>query len=558
MRRTRTAVGVVAAGTALSLAAAGLASADDVFIGGQASGNAAATFGPAGGFASARVQLLVDNGGNDVDPVPGCNATPAAPVTITFSSDQSWATAPQPLTFTSCGVAQDVQIALAAGTPAGAMAKVSGAATGGRQDVEVEDGHGKSVVIKEVDSAYRDDFITVHVGQPTCPTSADLRPAVPASSVSADSTSGWYDLATGAPALSLPSGSQYSWDAGSWSDYATPVTAAEGVHVLHSRAHLAAAAPCGEVFGATTDTTYSVDLTRPSLVDSGWTTQPDGLGSWYVSRPTNRFTASDSGSGLVGTSSIDVQTTSAQKGTGVTVSSGPVSDVAGNTTPAVTSTAVSVDLDDPAPVFTPKTVYTLGEVAPTCSGTDPVPGSGFADCSVGGFSSSTFTTTGSMWATALDNAGRTGSSTPVTYSVRGYAGVGDGGCPGGIRQPIACDNLSTFSRGKGVPVKFGLRNDGPDGTKAFPNGFPTGGWEVVAQPMSCPAKNGTGATANGTAVKVANLQGGTVFRYDVAGDQYVYNADLRGLPTGSCWRFQVALDGGAGQTLTSATFKLTN
>ena len=142
---------------------------------------------------------------------------------------------------------------------------------------------------------------------------------------------------------------------------------------------------------------------------------------------------------------------------------------------------------------------------------------------------------------AKDMAGNT-QAVGVTgnYDVTSY------GRNGGIREPIAPwrDDVKAFSRGHGVPVKFGLLGDQP-------NGFPTTGWAAWAYPSKCDQRG----EATGPGSRLNSLQGGNLFRYSASGDQYVLNGDFSKRTVGSCWFVEVTLDDGSAP-MKSATFKL--
>lgn len=95
--------------------------------------------------------------------------------------------------------------------------------------------------------------------------------------------------------------------------------------------------------------TIGWDKTPPSIVDLGPTSAPNGAG-WYNTNVTNRFSASDSGSGLGTTCDAayseagDTQSkTTTGEGIALTVSSDACTDVAGNAAPAISSAAFKVD-----------------------------------------------------------------------------------------------------------------------------------------------------------------------------------------------------------------------
>lgn len=157
MRRTGKAVGTLAAACSLAMVGAGMATADTVMMEAQSMDVLAGT---AGTFT---VQLSPDNKGSTAD-VEGCNATQSAPVTVTFTVNQSWAsTSPTSVSMTDCTTVTSVSVAVAARTADGSTVKVTGTASGGLQDVPVEVKQGNSTKTVLVDSTYANDFINVHV-----------------------------------------------------------------------------------------------------------------------------------------------------------------------------------------------------------------------------------------------------------------------------------------------------------------------------------------------------------------------------------------------------------
>lgn len=165
--------------------------------------------------------------------------------------------------------------------------------------------------------------------------------------------------------------------------------------------------------------------------------------------------------------------------------------------------------------------------------------------------------------TATDNAGNTDTKAK-DYMVT-YGGVpidGDGTC--GIRQPILCTSTTTFSRGKTVPVKFGLLYDETPGSSPgsliTPNtstGFPEAStWGLTATQSGC-SSNGKLAPVPAGASVAAPTYSGALFRYDAAQDQYVYNAALSAKNlVGTCWQLTAVLS--PTQSMKSAVFKVTN
>lgn len=138
------------------------ATADTVDLDGISTPNSIS--GPAGGTAHFQVTLKYNDNAQS-DPVPGCNATQAEPVTVTFSRDNpadTWLGIPDAITMKDCTTPVPVDVAIASDAPANANGKLDGTATGGRQDVIVDDDNGHKVS-QPVDSGFASGFIVVHV-----------------------------------------------------------------------------------------------------------------------------------------------------------------------------------------------------------------------------------------------------------------------------------------------------------------------------------------------------------------------------------------------------------
>ena len=138
----------------------------------------------------------------------------------------------------------------------------------------------------------------------------------------------------------------------------------------------------GNISSTATDSIV-LDTIAPTIQDAGVQSGTAGANGWYVSAVVNRFTATDGGgSGLSAACSAsfpeDVSTGS-NEGTGVTVSSGACSDLAGNTNPGISSGAFKIDLTDPSALLTASgTLGTNGwytsNVTVSTNGADPVSG----------------------------------------------------------------------------------------------------------------------------------------------------------------------------------------
>ncbi len=166
-----------------------------------------------------------------------------------------------------------------------------------------------------------------------------------------------------------------------------------------------------------------LDTTAPSIQNAGVQSGTTGSNGWYVSAVVNRFTASDTGSGLSAACSSsfpkDVSTGS-HEGTAVTVSSGACSDLAGNTNPGISSAPFKIDLTDPTAVLVitagvPGTDgWRVSDVTVTTSGTESV--SGPLTCTADQFQ--TTETTGQVFTGSCTNqAGRTTNAAPLTVKL---------------------------------------------------------------------------------------------------------------------------------------------
>jgi CheY-specific phosphatase CheX len=110
----------------------------------------------------------------------------------------------------------------------------------------------------------------------------------------------------------------------------------------------------GNAAAALTSTEFKIDKTAPAIVNLGPTTNPNANG-WYNTDVINRFKATDSLSGLLGTCAVFVvdgseriqSKTTTGEGNAVTVTSDTCADVAGNIAASVTSAAFKIDKTAP-------------------------------------------------------------------------------------------------------------------------------------------------------------------------------------------------------------------
>jgi hypothetical protein len=283
---------------------------------------------------------------------------------------------------------------------------------------------------------------------------------------------------------------------------------------------------------ASVTSTAMIDKTAPAI--SSARSPGPNVNGWNDEDVTVSFDCSDSLSGLEGACPSPVTVSSEGAGQSVTRS---VSDKAGNSG-AATESGISIDKTDPNVVVAgvqDGAEYVLGSApVPSCTASDDLSGlAAAAHLALEGGSPNgvgTFVATCS----ATDLAGNSANATKTYHVV--YGGLS------GILQPINADASSLFNRGRAVPVKFRLDGD------PLPSGFATADWQLQRVSVSC--ETGTEYTSE----DVASVTPSTSFRYDASADQYIYNADFRDKPAGTCWKVRVTLD--SGQVLSSARFKL--
>jgi hypothetical protein len=285
-----------------------------------------------------------------------------------------------------------------------------------------------------------------------------------------------------------------------------------------------------------------VDRKAPVLTDDGPTpANPNGANNWYTSAVTNKFTATDGGSGF-GTNGDPTKTITNSSGTNegdaVKIASGPVSDAVGNSAASIDSTAFKIDLSDPTNVTfvggpAANGSYDFGDTPakPTCTANDAV--SGVASCDVTGYSTAVGTHT--MSATAKDNAGRTATATRQ-YTVKAWTFKG-------FYQPVDMnDTVNTVKGGSTVPIKFELLKGTTELTDTA----------NVVQPLKAQKISCTTFTGDPEDLIEMTVTGGTSLRYDTSGGQFIYNWKT---PTsaGTCYKVTMSSLDGSSQT---AYFKL--
>ena len=98
------------------------------------------------------------------------------------------------------------------------------------------------------------------------------------------------------------------------------------------------------------------------------------------------------------------------------------------------------------------------------------------------------------------------------------------------------DGSSIFKLGSTVPVKFALTD--ADAARV--------GGAVATLSVAKVSDDVAGSYVE--AVSTSNATTGSLFRYDAAGQQYIFNLATKGLTTGT-WSLKVTLDDGTSYTL---------
>ena len=303
---------------------------------------------------------------------------------------------------------------------------------------------------------------------------------------------------------------------------------------------------------ATLTRSYTVADTTDPVVDVILDlAAPDGENDWYVSDVDVTMDSTDLATIVREELNIDGAGLTAYTGA-VTVSAdgnhtayGEAEDASGN----VGDDTETFKIDQTDPVVTVVGAgdsYATGS-GPTCNTTDVT--SGVQNQATPTYTAPSGGTGLGTWSVSCgggeDNAGNIADAVVSNFEVTSY------GTDGGVREPIdpRRDVMKLFSRGKSIPVKFGLLGDEP-------TGFATTNFRATKVPVSCAMGS---KTPIGAAVALKDMQTGTgVFRYSAAADQYVLNGDFRKDAVGSCWYVDVDVDLGGGQHLPpSATIKLT-
>ena len=278
------------------------------------------------------------------------------------------------------------------------------------------------------------------------------------------------------------------------------------------------------------------DKSGPVITDDSATTAPTGTtgsGDWYTSNVTVTFRASDNLSGFAGEANPYTFTrTTSEEGAAVTVGSGTVNDVAGNTSNSVTSSPFQIDLYDPTVNCRTVPTFVLGSTGNVVADvTDTETGSGPASATASAAADTTSVGAKTVTITGLDNAGRDGEAScgyNVVYDWTGFF------------RPV--DNLPTLNSvkaGSSVPVKFNL--GGNQGLDIMQAGYPR------SQVITC------GSTTEVDGIEETVTAGQSSLSYDATAGHYTYVWKTEKAWAGTCRQLVVTLKDG---TVHRANFKL--
>lgn len=501
-------------GRRLVLSSAGLAVADSVSV-------TPADETKAPGQSGTVVVYLVNEGAPDF---PGCNAGGGDPVTVSFTSTApSIVAAPDAVTLTDCGAAAGASVtyAVAGNAVTGDTATLEATASGGKANPRLV-------------STFEPGSFTVVVESPA---PVNTRPQV---SVTGFTDGDVFEIGSeptpGYSVVDTEDGEQSVYP-----DVQGPVgpLAAYGLGTVTVTCSYT---DDGGETGSATASYVIEDTGAPVLTDLGPTSTPDGDNGWYTSAVTNSFRATDEGAGFetdspkLLTKDFTASSGSAE-GAAVTVGSGPVTDVAGNTAASIDSRAFKIDLSDPTDVtfvggIADSSSFPWGDTPdePTCTATDAV--SGLAGCEVTGYSTDVGTHT--LTATATDHAGRTATAT-LAYTVDPWR-------HDGFYRPVDMGKVNTVKAGSTVPLKFNVyKGDAPVTDAAVLEAT------FTVKRIACDPGTATDA------VEEFATTGGTTLRYDADGQQWIQNWATPKAGKGSCYLVSGTTPDG---TSTSAKFQL--
>ncbi len=175
-------------------------------------------------------------------------------------------------------------------------------------------------------------------------------PQDPTFTYNPDGTNGWYKTIPTVSASSTTSGAVVKYSNAQNGTYSTTApTLGQGTTTVWAKAFDST----GGCSSAAVSQTYKVDTVKPSITSvgsvdtSGNARTPDGQNGWYISTVLNKFTASDTTSGLADTTQASfTKGSGTAEGSAVKINSGVIADNAGNTD-SLDSAAFKIDLTNP-------------------------------------------------------------------------------------------------------------------------------------------------------------------------------------------------------------------
>jgi hypothetical protein len=278
-----------------------------------------------------------------------------------------------------------------------------------------------------------------------------------------------------------------------------------------------------------------IDKVKPVIAATGTVTGTAGSNGWYKSAIDVEFRASDGLSGFANKTDpyTFTQSSGTQQGDTVSVSSGTVTDQAGNVADSVSDGPFKVDYTLPVlnPSVAPNPIILNQPATASANATDAH--SGVASSSCDPVDTSSVTLNGapkSVSCSATDFAGNTNSAS-ANYTVK-YKWEG-------FLQPInntahqTGTDVSTFKAGSTVPVKFQLKD--ADGKVVQAVSTP-----VWVTPLKGSATN---QAVDEDLYSLAATTGG-LYRWDATAQQYIYNWSTKGASSGCYYRIGVTLADG--------------